>query len=231
MVILVGKIKGLHGRKQLSFKIMLTINEITKSFKNTSLFKNESTKVLKKISLELRPGDFIELIGNNGSGKTTFLKIISGLIEQDSGDICPKYFSKTYVSSSDRAFFWRLTVMENLQFFYNIRHPDYKEKRHKFCLDLLKRFDLIGFQDKLFMHLSSGQKKKVAIISALLNDSNVFLFDEVTTSLDEQSRIKLLKYLEQIRKDKIIIWATHDNEVKNIKTKTLIISKGEINYV
>ena len=64
------------------------------------------------------------------------------------------------------------------------------------------------------MHLSSGQKKKVAIISALLNDSNVFLFDEVTTSLDEQSRIKLLKYLEQIRKDKIIIWATHDNEVK-----------------
>tara|TARA_B100002019_G_C21237503_1_gene583587 strand:- start:724 stop:1356 length:633 start_codon:yes stop_codon:yes gene_type:complete len=210
---------------------MLKISEISKSFSDASFFKNESTKVLKKISLELRPGDFVELIGNNGSGKTTFLKIISGLIKQDSGDICPKYFSKTYVSSSERAFFWRLTVMENLQFFYNIRHPDYKKKRHSLCLDLLKRFDLLSFQDKLFMHLSSGQKKKVAIICALLNNSDVFLFDEVTTSLDEKSRNTLLKYLELIRKDKIIIWATHENELDNIKTKTLLISKGEINYV
>jgi ABC-type multidrug transport system ATPase subunit len=105
------------------------------------------------------------------------------------------------------------------------------QTKHALCLDLLKRFDLLGFEDKLFMQLSSGQKKKVAIICALLNDSDVFLFDEVTTSLDEKSRNTLLKYLEQIRKDKIIIWATHDNEVKNIKTQTLLISKGEINYV
>ena len=114
--------------------------------------------------------------------------------------------------------------MENLQFFYNIRHPDYKKKRHSLCLDLLKRFDLLSFQDKLFMHLSSGQKKKVAIICALLNNSDVFLFDEVTTSLDEKSRNTLLKYLELIRKDKIIIWATHENELDNIKTKTLCVA-------
>ena len=210
---------------------MLEIREITKSFCDIGFLKKKSTKVLKKISLELNQGDFSELIGNNGSGKTTFLKIISGLIKQDTGDIYPKDFSKTYVSSSDRAFFWRLTVMENLQFFYSIRHLEFKEKRHELCLDLLKRFELFSYKDKLFMHLSSGQKKKVAIISALLNDSDIFLFDEITTSLDEQSVNALLEYLNQIRKDKIIIWATHNNEIKKIKTKTLIIKDGEINSV
>tara|TARA_B100000900_G_C20466956_1_gene669680 strand:- start:133 stop:765 length:633 start_codon:yes stop_codon:yes gene_type:complete len=209
---------------------MLKIKEVTKSFSDISFFKNESTKVLKNISLELKPGDFLELIGNNGSGKTTFLKIISGLIKQDSGDIHPKNFSKTYVSSSDRAFFWRLSIIENLQFFHSIRHLEYKKPIHELCLDLLKRFDLFSYQNKLFMHLSSGQKKKVAIICALLNNSDVFLFDEVTTSLDEQSKNALLEYLNQIRKDKIIIWATHENEIKEIKTKTLIIKDGEISH-
>ncbi len=210
---------------------MLEIKKITKSFSDISFLKKDPTKVLKKISLELKQGDFLELIGNNGSGKTTLLKIISGLIRQDAGEINSKDFSKTYVSSSDRAFFWRLTVMENLRFFYSIRHLEYEEKRHELCLDLLKRFELYSYKDKLFMHLSSGQKKKVAIISALLNDSDIFLFDEVTTSLDEQSRDALLEYLNQIRKDKIIVWATHDNEIKKIKTKTLVIKDGVINCV
>ncbi len=210
---------------------MLEIKKITKSFSDISFLKKDPTKVLKKISLELKQGDFLELIGNNGSGKTTLLKIISGLIRQDAGEINSKDFSKTYVSSSDRAFFWRLTVMENLRFFYIIRHLEYEEKRHELCLDLLKRFELYSYKDKLFMHLSSGQKKKVAIISALLNDSDIFLFDEVTTSLDEQSRDALLEYLNQIRKDKIIVWATHDNEIKKIKTKTLVIKDGVINCV
>ena len=199
---------------------MLKISEISKSFSDVSFFKNVTTKVLKKVSLELNQGDFLELIGNNGSGKTTLLKIISGLIVQDTGNIYPENFSKTYVSSSERAFFWRLTLMENLQFFYNIRHSQNNKNRKDLCLDLLKRFDMFDFQDKLFMHLSSGQKKKVAIISALLNDSDVFLFDEVATSLDEQSRNALLQYLDQIRKDKIIIWATHDDEIKKIKNLT-----------
>ena len=121
--------------------------------------------------------------------------------------------------------------MENLQFFYNIRHSQNNKNRKDLCLDLLKRFDMFDFQDKLFMHLSSGQKKKVAIISALLNDSDVFLFDEVATSLDEQSRNALLQYLDQIRKDKIIIWATHDDEIKKIKTQTLLLKKGRIENV
>ncbi len=210
---------------------MLKISEISKSFSDVSFFKNGTTKVLKKVSLELNQGDFLELIGNNGSGKTTLLKIISGLIVQDTGNIYPENFSKTYVSSSERAFFWRLTLMENLQFFYNIRHSQNNKNRKDLCLDLLKRFDMFDFQDKLFMHLSSGQKKKVAIISALLNDSDVFLFDEVATSLDEQSRNALLQYLDQIRKDKIIIWATHDDEIKKIKTQTLLLKKGRIENV
>ena len=210
---------------------MLKISEISKSFSDVSFFKNVTTKVLKKVSLELNQGDFLELIGNNGSGKTTLLKIISGLIVQDTGNIYPENFSKTYVSSSERAFFWRLTLMENLQFFYNIRHSQNNKNRKDLCLDLLKRFDMFDFQDKLFMHLSSGQKKKVAIISALLNDSDVFLFDEVATSLDEQSRNALLQYLDQIRKDKIIIWATHDDEIKKIKTQTLLLKKGRIENV
>ena len=210
---------------------MLKISEISKSFSDIGFFKNGTTKVLKKVSLELNQGDFFELIGNNGSGKTTLLKIISGLIVQDTGNIFPENFSKTYVSSSERAFFWRLTLMENLQFFYNIRNSQNNKIRKDLCLDLLKRFDMFDFQDKLFMHLSSGQKKKVAIISALLNDSDVFLFDEVATSLDEQSRNALLHYLDQIRKDKIIIWATHDDEIKKIKTQTLLLKKGRIEHV
>ena len=95
---------------------------------------------------------------------------------------------------------------------------------------LLKRFNLQNHQEKLFMQLSSGQKKKVAIVSALLNDSDIFLFDEVTTSLDEQSKSALLNYLEQVKENKVIIWATHDDEIKHIKTKTLLIKDGVADY-
>ena len=210
---------------------MLDLRDISKSFSNTNFFNKKYTHVLKKISFKLEKGDFLEVIGNNGSGKTTLLKIISGLVKEDTGSIVSPSLSKTYVSCSERAFFWRLTLMENLQFFFNIRHSEYTQSKHKLCLALLKRFNLQNHKEKLFMQLSSGQKKKVAIVSALLNDSDIFLFDEVTTSLDDQSKNELFNYLEQIKKNKVIIWATHDDEIKHIKTKTLLIKDGVANNV
>ena len=118
--------------------------------------------------------------------------------------------------------------MENLKFFLNIRHAKYTKDTHELCLDLLKRFKLLDSQDKLFMNLSSGQKKKVAIISGLLNNSDIYLFDEITTSLDECSKKELINYLKKIKKNKIIIWATHDDDIDEMKTQTLLLKNGEI---
>ena len=217
---------------------MYQLKNISKNFKDGSLLNflnfrpSPSCKALSDFSLEFYKGDCVGMVGKNGSGKSTILKIISNLIIQDSGEIImPPQTNISYVSGNDRSFFWRLTVEENLEFFSNLYGYDFKIKLSE-TDELIKKLKIKDLFKTNFMSLSHGQKKKISFLRSVIRDPDIFLFDEVTNSLDSATKNIihdfLLKKVIQ-KKSAAIIWASHDfQEVNLLSNKIIVLNEGKI---
>lgn len=176
--------------------------------------------ILDKINLDICEGDFKCITGINGSGKTSLLMLIKGLYVSSSGIIDfaknISYSSISYVSKRPNSFFMRLTVMENIEFFYNLMI-----NRDKMPMNAI--FDLInvlGLRDKInteCMSLSSGELQKLSIIRGLIRNPSIILFDESLSSMDSKSRSNFLHYYQDLiskNPHKATIWVTHNlNEI------------------
>ena len=217
---------------------MLKVNKLSKTYTKASLrFFNtgESRKtILKDLTFNAKEGDCIALLGKNGCGKTTLLKLISGVLTLDKGSITnnfdvPLDFSQiSMVNSNDRSFFWRLSVKENLKFFCSLTNKN-STKKIKETLILLDIFDKIDFP---FMSLSYGERKKISIARALLNDSKILLLDEITSSLDISAKKIVISTLKDLLKKnhlQLIIFATHSlDEVISLSNRFLYIKNKTI---
>ena len=217
---------------------MLKVSHLSKSFTKPSLgflnTKKSKKIILKDLSFIAKEGDCIALLGKNGCGKTTLLKLISGLLTLDKGSITnnfdmPLDFSKiSMVNSNDRSFFWRLSVKENLKFFCSLSNKNSLEKIKEtlILLDILDKIDLP------FMSLSYGERKKISIARALLNNSKILLLDEITNSLDISAKkivISTLKDLLIKNHLQLIIFATHSlDEVVRLSNRLLLIKDKTI---
>ncbi len=217
---------------------MLKVKNISKSFKEIN-FKTlflinplKEKSVLEDISFEVENGQILLIKGSNGSGKTTLLRIISGLLTPNLGSvyldqksILPSDIS--FTNNNERSFFWRLSVIENLLFFGKL----YKGLNHKNkeVDSLLDFFGLNELRNNRYMTLSSGEKQKVNLCRTFLKNSRVMLFDEITNSLDQDSKELLFKRLNQERSqdpNKIILWVTHDlSELNELSPEIFKIDK------
>tara|TARA_B100000963_G_C22629355_1_gene674068 strand:+ start:1718 stop:2368 length:651 start_codon:yes stop_codon:yes gene_type:complete len=214
---------------------MIELVNVKKSFvdfklKNIFIAPKQRT-ILSNISIKIENNKAYILQGKNGSGKTTLLKLIAGLLKPDDGTIeTDKDYISSYVSTSERSFFWRLTVLENLTFFNNLNKNENVQK--EMIYEHLNKYGLSKYSNIEFMKLSSGQKRKVSIIRALLKDPDLYLFDEVSNSLDKESKEDLMQFVNEaliINQKKTIIWATHDSqEEKIINGEIIKINKGFI---
>lgn len=219
---------------------MIEVKNICKSFPNDplSLFPSKKNIVpaLEDISFKLKEGDSLCILGKNGAGKSTLLKILVGLMDPDSGEVLVdgKYLhsrSKAIglVTSNERSFFWRLSVLENLYFFAELNkiHSSKKKKKIDNFLDLFELSDKCNLQ---VMALSTGEKKKLSLIRTLLREPRIILFDEPTSSLDFQTSLDLITLIKNnyISKNKIIIWCTHlIDEVSMVGNQFLILDAGK----
>src|SRR4051794_14214535 len=153
------------------------------------------TPVLKDVSLDVYEGEILALLGPNGSGKTTFVKILATLLTKDAGrvnilgydldkDVQSIRHLFGYVGQdTERSAYARLTVRENLQFFgalHGLSKADADAQIDK----LLFYFDFESNVNQLFHHLSGGQKQPVVIMRALLYDPPLIYLDEPTKGLD-----------------------------------------------
>ena len=207
----------------------VTAKKISKSYGN-----NNNVVVLNNASIDLFRGEFLSISGPSGCGKTTLLKLISGVLTSDRGSITnnfdmPLDFSQiSMVNSNDRSFFWRLSVKENLKFFCSLSDKDSLEKIEQ-TLILLDIFDKI---DLPFMSLSYGERKKISIARALLNNSKILLLDEITNSLDISAKKIVISTLKDLlKKDhlQLIIFATHSlDEVISLSNRLLLIKDKAI---
>ena len=128
-------------------------------------------------------------------------------------------------------FFWRLTVFENLEFF-GAQYGISKAERRKKIFELSKSLFITNLLDRQFMELSTGNKKKISFARCLLRNPDIFLFDEITSSLDTNTQILFIEKLKDLlleHPNKIIFWVSHDsNEIKSIASRVIKINAGEI---
>lgn len=225
---------------------ILEVLDLKKTFINRSVFsrnKNRET-IIQDISFQLNEGECLGLIGENGAGKTTLLRMIYSLIEPDSGEILINRTSLlddsmlknniSYVSSNERSFFWRLTLYENLDFFYSIYGLNTDEKE-EVINRVIEVVNLNSLRNKQIMFFSSGEKKRAMIARSIMKKPRVLLFDEVCNSLDIKNKESLINFVkdELIKKTKIsVIWATHSlDELEGLCDKILWMHKGKVKKI
>lgn len=148
--------------------------------------------VLQGVSLTIRAGEWYCLIGQNGTGKTTLLRIVGGLTRPSSGTVhvdgveVGRGDTRSrvgYALADERSFHWRLTPFHNLEFFARLEGLGTAAAARRVD-ELLERFDLVGARDRPFGELSTGMRQRLAIARGLIVVPRVLLMDEPTRSLD-----------------------------------------------
>lgn len=217
---------------------MHSLKNISKYFYDdswSSLLKGKKNKriALEALSFDINQNDCIGILGKNGSGKSTLLRLVGNILTPDEGTLSleSKNIDTSYISGNERSFFWRLTVFENLEFFSKIYGMnDIYTKQH--IENILNELGLLQFIDTKFMSLSSGYKKRVSIARALIKKPDIYLFDEITASLDKTSKNKIIATINDLsarREDKVILWATHDvGEALTMCNKIILLEEGKI---
>ena len=220
---------------------MHSLKNISKYFYDDSWSSLLTGKKNKKIALDalsfdINQNDCIGILGKNGSGKSTLLRLLGNILIPDEGTITlnNEEIETSYISGNERSFFWRLTVFENLEFFSKIYGMSDK-KIKKDIENILNKLGLSQFINTKFMSLSSGFKKRVSVARALIKNPDIFLFDEITTSLDKTSKNQIIATINDLRarrKNKVIMWATHDvDEALNACNKIILLREGMISSI
>jgi putative ABC transport system ATP-binding protein len=159
--------------------------------------------VIDEIDFSLGKGDFCTLIGANGSGKSTFLKLMSGEYEPSSGRIHREGQIAQVVQDVNQGTLAEMTLLENLAFAYTrLKKPQfafYKRYRDT-IIDLLKGLDLglEAFIDRPLKYLSGGQRQVIALLMAVNSGADILLLDEHTSALDPKMQIFLMQYTAQL---------------------------------
>jgi len=195
-------------------------------------------RAVDSISFEVPRGSVVGLLGGNGAGKTTTIGMIMGLTEPDSGTITvlgepmpaarTKILHRINFESPYVDMPHRLTVRQNLNVFGRLYGMDRIKER----IDRLsEHFELGKFLDRESGRLSAGQKTRVALAKALINDPDVLLLDEPTASLDPDTADWVRSRLEDYRRDygASILLASHNMpEVERLCDTVLMMKQGRI---
>ena len=193
-------------------------------FKNVSkVFEDSNTKVLKDINFEFgRGGSFYTLLGASGSGKSTILNIIAGLLDATTGDILldgvrindiPTNKRDVHTVFQSYALFPHMNVFENVAFPLRLRKIDKKEIEKRVA-EVLKMVQLEGYEKRSIRKLSGGQRQRVAIARAIINQPRVVLLDEPLSALDLKLRTDMQYELRELQQRLGItfVFVTHDQE-------------------
>ena len=178
--------------------------------------------VVNNVSLEIKDGEFFVLLGSSGSGKTTILNIIAGLVNADEGRVSLHGRDVTHLPTQKRnvgfvfqnyALFEYMTVGENIEFGLQIRKVSKKERQIKRD-ELLELVGLVGLSERTPKQLSGGQQQRVALARALAVEPDVLLLDEPLGALDAKIRTELRRSLRTIQRQLGVaaILVTHDQE-------------------
>jgi ABC-2 type transport system ATP-binding protein len=209
---------------------MIKVNGVTKLYKHVA--------AVKDMNLEVRDGEILGIIGHNGAGKTTILKMITGLVVPTCGTIEVMGMDIAKNGSHIRRFigylpeesplYENMTVMEYLVFFAEL----YKIPRGQALEDIDRLLGSLKLdeRDKLTGDLSKGMKRKVAIARALLHDPKLLILDEPNSGLDPLTSFFIIDYLKTLKgQGKTIVLSAHNLfHIEYICDRVAIMKNGEL---
>ena len=215
-------------------KKIIELKNISKSF--------DGDVVLDNISLDIYDNEFLTLLGPSGCGKTTTLRIISGFVQPDEGEVVFMGDDITDVPPHKRnvnTVFQRYALFPHLNVFENIAFPLREKKVPKAEIEekvkeMLRLVMLTGFEKRNVTSLSGGQQQRVAIARALINHPKVLLLDEPLSALDLKLRKDMQQELKKIQKSTGItfVFVTHDQEEALSMSDTIVVmSEGKIQQI
>ena len=191
--------------------ILLKANKIYKSFKGIG---GQNLSVLENTNLTLKEGEIVSLLGKSGSGKSTFLRIIAGLIKPSSGEI--KYNNQLITKPAPQiamvfqsfALMPWLTVLQNVELGLEAKNIDAQQRRKK-ALQTIDMVGLDGFENAYPKELSGGMRQRVGFARALAVEPELLLMDEPFSALDVLTA-------ENLRNDLLDLWHSKQQNTKNI---------------
>jgi len=218
---------------------IITISDLHISFKNN--------EILKKINLNINEGDFIYLIGETGSGKSSLLKSLYKEIDFQKGFISVGEFNLNNIKKNKIAYLRRQlgiifqdfqllsdrNIYKNLEFVLLSTGWKDKHKIKERIIEVLNTVHLEGVEKKMSFELSGGEQQRVSIARALLNHPKIILADEPTGNLDPEKSNSIIETMKEINSNgTTIVIATHDYSIiKNFPSKTYRFENKEIKEV
>lgn len=204
----------------------ISIEHISKSY--------GSEVALSDISFSLRKGEIVGLLGVNGAGKSTLMKILSGIIHPNAGRVTfsEQEFSTDSLAlkkqigylSEDNPLYEDMYVKEYLEYVGGIYDVDKLR-----VVEVIEKTGLQKEYKKKIRDLSKGNRQRVGIAQALINDPLFLILDEATSGLDPNQRESLNRLLIELSIDKIILFSTHIlQDVKDICSRFILLNKGTL---
>lgn len=192
--------------------------------KNLSFkYKENNPYIIKNLTATIPHNSLTAIVGSSGEGKTTIFKLLSGLYDNYEGqillnhidlkNIAKQHFFEKITYVPQETFLLTGTIKENLL----IANPEATDKKiikacqmasiHDFIMSLTKGYNtIIGYNG---IHLSAGQKQRISIARALLRDAEIYLFDEITSSLDPKTEANIKRMLKKLSKDHTVVLISH----------------------
>jgi len=210
--------------------MILKIEQLNKSFKNQ--------QVIKGLDFNIAQNEFVGLVGNNGCGKTTTIRMLLNLIQPDSGSIAlfgqkhrvknNKFRKRLGIVLSDPFYVEDFSVKQYLSFVGKFQGVEkgLVQSRMNDLFDLLK---FNGAESKKIKQLSSGNKMKVSIAAALIHNPEFLVLDEPFTHLDIETVQVVLSILNSMRGKKTLLITSHNLDlIANICDRFLVLNNGQI---
>lgn len=202
---------------------------------------NQEHNTLDDLSFHVKRGEWLSIIGHNGSGKSTTVRLLDGLLAAESGQI----FIEGDLLTEDNVWdirhkigmvfqnpdnqFVGATVEDDVAFGLENKGIPLDEMKER----VAKALDLVGmseFADREPPRLSGGQKQRVAIAGALAMQPDIIILDEATSMLDPEGRLELIKTIREIRKQyqMTVVSITHDLDEVALSDRVLVMKKGKV---
>jgi putative ABC transport system ATP-binding protein len=218
--------------------VVLKTQNLTKTYK----IRDQQVDVLKDVNLQIEGGEIVAIVGSSGSGKTTLLSLLSGLDQPSSGRVWVRGQDITNKSEDELAPVRNQTVGFVFQSFHlvpsltaieNIMFPAELDGDTQAFIKAKRLMNRVGIWDRTenFPHqLSGGEKQRVAICRALINQPEIVFADEPTGNLDSSNSAEILELLFELHREQgtTLILVTHDMNIANLVDRVIVLQDGEI---
>jgi putative ABC transport system ATP-binding protein len=237
---IVGQRSSPNGHQPDTDGYLLELRDVVKEYP----IATGTIAALKGVSLQIRRGEFVAVLGKSGSGKSTLMNMITGVDRPTRGEVLVGS-TAVHTLNEEQLTAWRgrnvgviyqsfyllptLTVIENVMIPLDVGNTCHPRDFRTRALHLLEQVDMAEHADKLPSATSGGQQQRIAIARAMANDPPLIVADEPTGSLDSKTADAIFKMFEHlVAQGTTVVMVTHDNELAERAGRKIVLVDGQI---